>query len=1010
MKSPPPGVGLPPGGRTRRPLDGVGRLARALLAHQPRRAALAVALLLVSAVSETFGIALIIPLLHLTGLGGEGGAESPVRDAAARAAGALGVELALQTLLAAFVLLAALRSTVAWRREMHVAAMRHDFVDRLRERLLAATAEAAWPLLVRRRQSDLMHALTHDVSRAGQGAMLLIQGAVTATFALAQVALAVAISPPVTLGMAVAGSALLAAGGPLVRRSRTLGDRLSVGGRGAHAAMAEFLGGLKLAKSENTEARHVRDFTAAIAEMRRGQLAFVRANAAMRAVFNVGAAATVAALVWLAVRRAGLGAPEVLVMTLIGVRVLPAAQRLQQLAQQLAHALPAWLHAAEMERELREAAEAPANPAAGPMPLRRELALRGVSFSYGGPTDGPPALAGVDLVIPAHRLVTITGPSGAGKSTLADLLAGLLVPDAGAVHVDGAPLGAGRRRRWRRSVACVPQDPHLFHQTIRANLLRARPDATEAELRDALRLAAADFVADLPDGLDTVAGDRGARLSGGERQRIVLARALLRRPALLVLDEATGQLDADVEGQVAAGLRSLRDTTTIVAVTHRPALLAAADHVVVLEAGRVAVDGPPRETAPLLAADEARAARRPAVAARPGLTCLLLVLLVAAAHAAHAQTEEDFRSRATVRAGPLYLRPSFSLDRFGVETNVFSEPEPQRDFAISVAPRVDAWLPFYREARVSATLIAGADWYAEHAGERSFNPELRYRVDLPLRRVALSAGGGQLRTRRRQDFEIDVRSNRFERNLHGGVAVQVLSRLWLDIEARQDVFGFDADAFLEGTYLSEVLNRRTRSAVASLRWRRTALTTFVLASEVRGVRFFRSSERDSDNVIVTAGVELHPRALVSGSGRIGVRRFRARGVAVEDVSRVVAEADLSSRIAGNTALTFNVSRDIDYSYERTAPFFVLNRYGIATTRRLGRRFDLSGRVTRDLYDYQSVGRGRDVRWNVIAEVGYRLNPATRAGFAAGFVKGDSTTKARRRYHGIVLDLVLDYDI
>lgn len=998
----------PPRDRGPRPLDGAAGLARALLAGQPRRAALVAALLLVSAVTETFSIALIIPLLHVAGLGD--GTTSPVRDAVAGAAETLGVELTLPLLLAAFVLLAALRSAVAWQREMRTAAMRHELIDGLRERLSTATAEAAWPVLVRCRQSDLLHALTQDVTRAGQGAMLLVQGSVTATFTLAQVALAFAISPPVTFGMLLAGGVLVVASRPLERRSRALGDHLTMGGRATQAAIAELLSGLKLAKSEGVEARHVRDVTAAVAGMRRRQLAFVRANAAARAVFDVGAAATVAAVAWVAVGRAGLGAAELLVMVLIAARVLPGLRRLQQRAQQLAHALPGWLHANEMERELRGAAEPPANTDAEPMTLRCELSVCCVSFSYGDPANGRPALAGVDLAVPAHQVVAVTGPSGAGKTTLADVLTGLLAADAGAVEVDGAPLTGVRRRHWRRSVAYVPQDPQLVHETIRANLLRAQPEAPQEELWRALRLAAAaDFVAALPDGLDTIVGDGGARLSGGERQRIVLARALLREPELLVLDEATGQLDAAAERTVAASLRSLRGRMTIVAVTHRPALLEAADHIVLLEAGRVAAAGTPRELAPRLTAD-APPAGKPRATARLWLACLLVALLIAVGQAAHAQTLEDVRSLATVRVGPLYLRPSFRLERLGMETNVFSHPEPQRDFVVSVAPRVESWLPFQRRALVSTTFTAGADWYAEHAGERSFNPEVRSRIDLPWRRVTLSAGGGWLRTRRRPDFEIDVRSNRFARDVHAGAAVQVLSRVWLDLETRQRVTGFAADAILEGTYLSETLNRRARSAVASLRWRRTALTTFVLASEVRAVRFFRSPERDNDNVIVTAGAEFHPRALVSGSGRIGVRQFRALGTAVEDISRIIADAELSYRIGGSTAATFTAERDISYSFERASPFFVVNRYGLRMTRILGGRSDVSGRVTRGLYDYQTAGRGRDVRWNVIAEVGYRLNPATRAGFQAGWVKADSTTRARRRYHGVVLGFVFDYEI
>ena len=224
------------------------------------------------------------------------------------------------------------------------------------------------------------------------------------------------------------------------------------------------------------------------------------------------------------------------------------------------------------------------------MKLKRGLAVRGVWFSYGD-GGGAAALSGVSLELRAGEITAIAGPSGAGKSTLADVLLGLLEPSAGAVLVDGVAVDDANRRRWRRSCGYVPQDPYLFHDTIRANLVWARPGAGDDALWRALELAAAaDFVAGLPLGLDTVVGDRGSRLSGGERQRIALARALAAEPALLVLDEATSQLDADNERLIVETLRSLRGRVTVVAVAHREAVLAAADRVVTLDAGRV-VDG-----------------------------------------------------------------------------------------------------------------------------------------------------------------------------------------------------------------------------------------------------------------------------------------------------------------------------------------------------------------------------------------------------------------------------------
>ena len=601
-------------------LGGVGSLARALIAWAPRRSALAVLLLLVSALTETFGIVMIIPLLHVIGVGAEGGAQGPVGAAIVRAAALAGIELTLPMVLGVFVALAALRSVTAWQRDVQLDTIRLGFVDSLRERLYAATAGAAWPVLARRRQSDLVHVLAGETARAGSGVLLLVQHTVTAVFALAQLALAVIISPLISLAALLAGGALVLAARPLVRRSRALGLRLTESGKAFHSNLLEFLGGLKLAKSADAEARHAADFAGVMADMRRHQLAFTTVSALARAAFNLGAAGALATLIWLSVHSAGLSLPELLVMAFVFVRVMPALLRLQQGAQDLAHALPAYVNVLENERMLREAAEPPAGETRGgtgraPLGLRRELAVRNVSFAY-DPAAGRPALEGVDLTVPAGTFTAVAGPSGAGKSTLVDILLGLIEPDTGEVRIDGRRLAGPDLRRWRRSVAYVPQDPYLFHDTIGANLRWARPEATEAELWQALRLAAAaDFVAALPEGLATVAGDRGARLSGGERQRVVLARALLREPALLLLDEATGQLDAGTEERVVSALRSLRGRTTIVAVAHRPALMEAADRIVVLESGRVAAVGDWRALGPRLAAMDGAPDGRPVLAA-----------------------------------------------------------------------------------------------------------------------------------------------------------------------------------------------------------------------------------------------------------------------------------------------------------------------------------------------------------------------------------------------------------
>jgi ATP-binding cassette subfamily C protein len=167
------------------------------------------------------------------------------------------------------------------------------------------------------------------------------------------------------------------------------------------------------------------------------------------------------------------------------------------------------------------------------------------------------------------------------------VLSGLISPDTGQLIIDGVPLDSGMRRSWRQQVAYVQQDPVLFTATVRENLLLSRPTATSEEMFEALRRASAGFVARAPDGLDTVLSERGLRLSGGERQRIALARALLRKPRLMILDETASALDHENEAAIAAAVRAMRSEMTILIIGHRGSLADVADHVVRIEAGRV---------------------------------------------------------------------------------------------------------------------------------------------------------------------------------------------------------------------------------------------------------------------------------------------------------------------------------------------------------------------------------------------------------------------------------------
>ncbi|MGH6884024.1 MAG: ABC transporter ATP-binding protein, partial [Hypericibacter sp.] len=232
-------------------------------------------------------------------------------------------------------------------------------------------------------------------------------------------------------------------------------------------------------------------------------------------------------------------------------------------------------------------------PGARPLNLQGgAIRLEQVGFAYEGAAERP-ALAGVDIDVPAGATIALVGPSGAGKSTVFNLIPRFFDPQSGRVTLDGQDVRELTLASLRRSIALVSQDVLLFDDSIRANILYGRPEASEAEVIEAARAAQAwEFIETLPQGLDMMVGPRGAKLSGGQRQRIAIARAMLRNAPILLLDEATSNLDPESERAVQTALaRLMRGRTTLV-IAHRLATVAAADRIYVLDQGRVVETGP----------------------------------------------------------------------------------------------------------------------------------------------------------------------------------------------------------------------------------------------------------------------------------------------------------------------------------------------------------------------------------------------------------------------------------
>jgi ABC-type multidrug transport system fused ATPase/permease subunit len=221
--------------------------------------------------------------------------------------------------------------------------------------------------------------------------------------------------------------------------------------------------------------------------------------------------------------------------------------------------------------------------------LNHKISLNNVSFTYPGRLN---TLLKLDLSIKKGEMTALIGESGSGKSTIIDIVLGLQVPDSGLVLIDDLNFSEFDKNSFRSKLGYVPQDSMLFNSSIRDNLLWAKDNASENDLWDSLKLANADFfVKDLPEGIDTIVGERGVRLSGGQRQRIALARALIRKPELLILDEATSALDSESERLIQQSIENIAYDTTILIIAHRLSTIAKADQVYVMRQGLIVEQG-----------------------------------------------------------------------------------------------------------------------------------------------------------------------------------------------------------------------------------------------------------------------------------------------------------------------------------------------------------------------------------------------------------------------------------
>jgi subfamily B ATP-binding cassette protein MsbA len=467
-----------------------------------------------------------------------------------------------------------------------------DIGHALRSEVFSQLLNSGYAFVARNDWGKLLDVLSTETWRSTQ-ALAAASLAITALCTLVVFsALLLLISWQLTLAVAV-GMVLLSLGVRWVTRPVTLHGEEAVrlnGMLGEH--MVDGILGMRTAETFNLQA-HLQDrFEDASDKVR---AAFLRVELWSNIVNPCADISSSLLLLALMVVSAGVGTPwPVLVVTVMMI------YRLQSPFKQLENARVAWAGlsgASTSVQDLlqRTAASRPPQDPADRRTFQRlahGIAFDNVSFCYTGKTR--PSLEKINVTIPKGRVTAIVGLSGAGKTTFLNLLCGLYAPDSGAILIDGVPLSKIDSASWRERLALAGQDVHLFNTTVRENIRYGRLSATDADIIDAARRAHADeFITEFPLGYDTPVGDNGGRISGGQRQRIALARAFLRDPEILILDEATNALDSLSERWVQSALEALGQDRTVVIAAHRFSTIRHAHQVIVLDGGKVVEQGSP---------------------------------------------------------------------------------------------------------------------------------------------------------------------------------------------------------------------------------------------------------------------------------------------------------------------------------------------------------------------------------------------------------------------------------
>ncbi len=546
--------------------------------YNPLKLSITLSLIFFRSLTAGIGLLLILPLLEVIGLKVSGSAGTDVVHSLQTLLSFFHIPLTLISVLLCYIVIVSIIAITSYFESVMSSALQQYYIHHLRTDLYRQLLNSRWQFFISRKVSDMLHTVTTQVQWIANSTWQLMNLISNLVITFIYVILAFLLSWPMTLVALGFGVLLLLILLPLHKITLRSGENHLKNDKDIFQSISEQLNSIKMIKGSGQESNFVKQTLDISTSLEKENLRITKINSATQLVYAVGTVGAFSFLFYIAITFIKVSIDDLLLLLIVFSRLMPKVSSLQQTYQMILHGLPAFKDVKDFDHDCKQEQENKSSDQS-PILLNEAISIQNLSFHYH--ENKPSTLKDFTARIAKNQTTGIIGPSGIGKSTLADLIAGLLAPNSGTIHIDQTELTEKNRQNWRKSIAYVTQEVLLLNDTIKANIKLFAPLATDQEIWTVLEMTAADrFVRALDHKLDTLIGERGIRLSGGERQRIALARALLTNPQLLILDESTSSLDKENVQKIQRSLKQLHGQTTILVISHQKEMLAFTDHTI----------------------------------------------------------------------------------------------------------------------------------------------------------------------------------------------------------------------------------------------------------------------------------------------------------------------------------------------------------------------------------------------------------------------------------------------